>query len=239
MLGGHATQGDDLGGNEGVALLSSAAMQPSQLLLSQVLLATIGAYLAGSIPFGLIVARVTGGPDPRAIGSGRLGGTNSLRALGRRRAAVVSTADVLKGYLPIVAVRASGGDDLLAAIAALCAVIGATRSIWVGFKGGRGIATGVGTALAIAPLAVAAAAPFFFVLIVRTRIVSIGSLAAALVFAPAAMVIRTASGLPLDAGFLAYSIIGPALVWIAHADNIARLRNGSERTIDLGMLQRD
>ena len=82
-------------------------MQPSHLLL-----ATLGAYLAGSIPFGLLVARATGGPDPRAIGSGRLGGTNSLRALGRRRAIVVSTGDVLKGYLPIVAVRAVDGDDL-------------------------------------------------------------------------------------------------------------------------------
>ena len=99
-------------------------MQPSHLLL-----ATLGAYVAGSIPFGLLVARATGGPDPRAIGSGRLGGTNSLRALGRRRAVVVSTCDVLKGYLPIVAVRAAGGDDLLVSLAALCAVIGATRSV--------------------------------------------------------------------------------------------------------------
>ncbi|MEY4388879.1 MAG: hypothetical protein RLZZ432_598, partial [Chloroflexota bacterium] len=66
-------------------------------------------YLSGSIPFGLIVARVTGGPDPRAVGSGRLGGTNSLRALGRRRAAVVSAGDVLKGYLPVAAVAAVGG----------------------------------------------------------------------------------------------------------------------------------
>ena len=209
-------------------------MQPSHLLL-----ATLGAYLAGSIPFGLLVARATGGPDPRAIGSGRLGGTNSLRALGRRRAIVVSTGDVLKGYLPIVAVRAVGGDDLLVSLAALCAVIGATRSVWVGFKGGRGIATGVGTALAIAPLAVAIAAPFFFLLIWRTRIVSIGSLAAALAFAPAALIIRASNGASIDLGFAAYAIIGPTLVWIAHADNIARLRNGSERRFDVEMLQRD
>ena len=209
-------------------------MQPSQILL-----ATLGAYLAGSIPFGLLVARATGGPDPRAVGSGRLGGTNSLRALGRRRAVVVSTGDVLKGYLPIVAVRAAGGDDLLVSLAALCAVVGATRSVWVGFKGGRGIATGVGTALAIAPLAVAAAAPFFFLSIWRTRIVSIGSLAAALAFAPAALIIRATSGVSIDVGFAAYAIIGPALVWIAHADNISRLRDGSERRFDVGMLQRD
>ena len=209
-------------------------MQPSHLLL-----ATLGAYLAGSIPFGLVVARATGGPDPRAIGSGRLGGTNSLRALGRRRAAVVSAGDVLKGFLPIVAVRTAGGDDLLVSIAALCAVTGATRSVWVGFKGGRGIATGVGTALAIAPLAVAAAAPLFFLLIWRTRIVSIGSLAAAFAFAPASLIIRATTGPAIDMGFAAYAIIGPALVWIAHADNIARLLDGSERRFDVEMLQRD
>lgn len=209
-------------------------MQPLPLIL-----ATLGAYLAGSIPFGLLVARATGGPDPRAIGSGRLGGTNSLRALGRRRAAVISTLDVLKGLAPIFAVRSAGGDDLLVTIAALCAVIGATRSIWVGFKGGRGIATGLGTAIAIAPLAIVAVAPIFFALILRTRIVSIGSLAAAAAFAPAAVAIRVAGGGMLDAGFLAYVVVGPALVWFAHADNIARLRNGSEREIDLGMLQRD
>ena len=110
-----------------------------------------------------------------------------------------------------------GGDDLLVSLAALCAVVGATRSVWVGFKGGRGIATGVGTALAIAPLAVAAAAPFFFLSIWRTRIVSIGSLAAAFAFAPASLIIRATSGVSIDIGFAAYAIVGPALVWIACA----------------------
>ena len=206
---------------------------------SLLLVATVGAYLSGSIPFGLLVARFTGGPDPRSVGSGRTGGTNALRALGRRRAAVVSAGDILKGALPVLAVRALGGGDGTEVAAALFAVVGATRSIWVGFKGGRGIATGFGTALAIAPIALAAAAPIFIVVIWRTRIVSLGSLAAVAAFAPIEIFVRMQTPDGLSIWALAYSIVGPALVWLAHADNIARLRAGTERTFDAGALTRD
>ena len=206
---------------------------------SLLLVATVGAYLSGSIPFGLLVARLTGGPDPRSVGSGRTGGTNALRALGRRRAAVVSAGDILKGALPVLAVRALGGRDGTEVAAALFAVVGATRSIWVGFKGGRGIATGFGTALAIAPIALAAAAPIFIVVIWRTRIVSLGSLAAVAAFAPIEIFVRMQTPDGLSIWALAYSIVGPALVWLAHADNIARLRAGTERTFDAGALTRD
>ena len=206
---------------------------------SLLLVATVGAYLSGSIPFGLLVARLTGGPDPRSVGSGRTGGTNAHRALGRRRAAVVSAGDILKGALPVLAVRALGGGDGTEVAAALFAVVGATRSIWVGFKGGRGIATGFGTALAIAPIALAAAAPIFIVVIWRTRIVSLGSLAAVAAFAPIEIFVRMQTPDGLSIWALAYSIVGPALVWLAHADNIARLRAGTERTFDAGALTRD
>jgi glycerol-3-phosphate acyltransferase PlsY len=206
---------------------------------SLLLVATAGAYLSGSIPFGLLVARLTGGPDPRSVGSGRTGGTNALRALGRRRAAVVSAGDILKGAMPVLAVRALGGGDAAEVAAALFAVVGATRSIWVGFKGGRGIATGFGTALAIAPIALAAAAPIFIVVIWRTRIVSLGSLAAVAAFAPIEIFLRMQTNDGLSIWALAYSIVGPALVWLAHADNIARLRAGTERTFDAGALTRD
>ena len=206
---------------------------------SLLLVATVGAYLSGSIPFGLLVARLTGGPDPRSVGSGRTGGTNALRALGRRRAAVVSAGDILKVALPVLAVRALGGGDGTEVAAALFAVVGATRSIWVGFKGGRGIATGFGTALAIAPIALAAAAPIFIVVIWRTRIVSLGSLAAVAAFAPIEIFVRMQTPEGLSIWALAYSIVGPALVWLAHADNIARLRAGTERRFDAGALTRD
>ena len=207
--------------------------------LTLLLVATVGAYLSGSIPFGLLVARLTGGPDPRSVGSGRTGGTNALRALGRRRAAVVATGDILKGTLPVLAVRSLGAGDGAEVTAALFAVVGATRSVWVGFKGGRGIATGFGTALAIAPVALAAVAPVFIAVIWRTRLVSLGSLVAVAAFAPIELVLRTQTAEGLSLWILANSIIGPSLVWLAHADNIARLRAGTERTFDAGALTRD
>lgn len=212
---------------------------------SLLLVATVGAYLSGSIPFGLVVARLTGGPDPRSVGSGRTGGTNALRALGRRRAAVVSAGDILKGALPVLAVRAISAEgaevwtSTWTVIAALFAVIGATRSVWVGFKGGRGIATGFGTALAVAPLALATVSPIFLIVIWRTRIVSLGSLSAAALFAPALFFISHIGTGALDGALIAYGVVGPALVWLAHADNIARLRAGTERTFDAGALTKD
>ena len=213
--------------------------------LSLLFAATFGAYLAGSIPFGLLVARLTGGPDPRSVGSGRTGGTNALRALGRRRASIVAAGDILKGTLPVLAVRSLADQGGAASAswwevaAALFAVIGATRSVWVGFKGGRGIATGFGTALAIAPLPLAAVAPVFLVVIWRTKIVSLGSLAAAALFAPALITIDLATTASLDSALVAYGVVGPALVWVAHADNITRLRGGTERRFDSGLLRRD
>jgi glycerol-3-phosphate acyltransferase PlsY len=147
--------------------------------------------------------------------------------------------DILKGTLPVLAVRALGAGDASEVTAALFAVLGATRSVWVGFKGGRGIATGFGTALAIAPVALAAAAPIFIIIIWRTRLVSLGSLAAVAAFAPIAIILRMQTADGISIWMLAYSIVGPSLVWLAHADNIARLRAGTERTFDAGALTRD
>ena len=157
----------------------------------------------------------------------------------------MAAGDILKGTLPVLAVRSLADQGGAASAswwevaAALFAVIGATRSVWVGFKGGRGIATGFGTALAIAPLPLAAVAPVFLVVIWRTKIVSLGSLAAAALFTPALITINLATTASLDSALVAYGVVGPALVWVAHADNITRLRGGTERRFDTGLLRRD
>src|SRR3954453_8319870 len=134
------------------------------------------AYLVGSIPFGVIVAGISGGPDPRSIGSGRTGGTNALRALGRKWALVVVAGDLLKGALPVLLARfVTGGDATTEVLCAAAAVLGAWRSAFLGFtRGGRGVGTGVGTMLVIQPLAVVLAAPVFFGVILLTRYVSLG-----------------------------------------------------------------
>ena len=133
----------------------SVPLDPALVLRTAILM--LVAYLAGSVPVGVLVARASGGADPRTIGSGRTGGTNALRALGRKWAAVVVIGDLLKGALPVLLARVvTGGDPLVEALCGGSAVAGAIWSVFAGFRSGRGVGTGVGTMLVIQPLAVVA-----------------------------------------------------------------------------------
>jgi acyl phosphate:glycerol-3-phosphate acyltransferase len=205
-------------------------------MLLRVLLVVVG-YLVGSIPVGVIVARVSGGPDPRTIGSGRTGGTNSLRALGRKWAAVVVAGDLAKGALPVLLTRVlTGGDALAEVIVAGAAVLGSVRSIFLNFSGGRGVGTGVGTMLVIQPLAVILAAPVFFLVILATRYVSLGSLLGSAAMFPAMLLIWAVASGWVPPAYLLWAAVGPLLIWLAHADNIERLLHGKERKFDLGLI---
>jgi glycerol-3-phosphate acyltransferase PlsY len=196
------------------------------------------AYLAGSIPFGVVVAGISGGPDPRSIGSGRTGGTNALRALGRKWALVVVAGDLLKGALPVLLARyVTGGDATTEVLCAAAAVLGAWRSAFLGFAGGgRGVGTGVGTMLVIQPLAVVLAAPVFFGVILLTRYVSLGSLLGSAAMFPAMLLLWAVAQGWVPPQYLAWAAVGPVLIWIAHADNIDRLIHGKERKFDLNLL---
>jgi len=195
------------------------------------------AYLIGSIPTGVIVARLAGARDPRTTGSGRTGGTNALRAMGRKLASIVVIGDVLKGVLPVLLARwATGGDPALEAACAVAAVIGSARSIFLGFHGGRGVATGVGTMLVIQPLAVILAAPVFIGVILITRYVSLGSLLGSAAMIPAVALVFLVINGTVPPAYLIYAVTGAAVVWLAHADNIDRLLHGTERKFDLGLL---
>ena len=188
-------------------------------------------YLAGSLPMGVIVARVTGARDPRTVGSGRTGGTNALRAMGAQRAVMVAALDVAKGAVPVAAAMLVGASPLAVALTAAAAVAGAWRSVFLRFHGGRGVATGIGATLVIQPLVIPLAAPFFFGTIWLTRYVSLGSL------------LGTAAGAALLGVFVwlgwndwpdfLFGVIGASIVWIAHHDNIGRLLRGEERRFDL------
>ena len=193
------------------------------------------AYLAGSIPVGALVARRVGGPDLRSVGSGRTGGTNALRALGRKWAAVVVLGDLLKGALPVLLARVVTGDPVIEVLCGGAAVVGAIWSVFAGFRSGRGVGTGVGTMLVIQPLAVLLAAPVFVVVILLTRYVSLGSLLGSAAMFPAMLlVLLVVPATPLP--YIIYAAVGAVFIWLAHADNIDRLLHGTERKFDLGLL---
>ena len=193
------------------------------------------AYLAGSIPVGSIVAQRVGGPDLRSVGSGRPGGTHALRALGRKWAGVVVLGDLAKGALPVLVARMVTGDPLVEVLCGVAAVAGAIWSIFAGFRSGRGVGTGVGTMLVIQPIAVLLAAPVFFVAILLTRYVSLGSLLGSAAMFPAMLLmLLVVPATPLP--YVMYAAVGAALIWLAHADNIDRLLHGTERKFDLGLI---
>src|SRR5436190_1257279 len=208
-------------------------MDPAMVLQTLVLM--LVGYLAGSIPMGVVVARVTGGTDPRTIGSGRTGGTNALRALGRGRAAIVVIGDLLKGAVPVLLARYVTGDPLVEVLCGAAAVAGAIWSVFAGFRSGRGVGTGVGTMLVIQPVAVFLATPVFIGVILLTRYVSLGSLIGSAAMFPAMLlVLLVVPETPLP--YVIYTAFGAALIWLAHADNIDRLLHGTERKFDLGLL---
>jgi len=206
---------------------TGAAVVP-QVALDGVFIAL--GYLAGSLPMGVLVAKLTGARDPRTVGSGRTGGTNALRAMGAWRAALVAMLDVLKGFVPVAAASLAGASPLGVALTGVAAVVGAWASVWLHFHGGRGVATGIGAALFIQPLALPITAPVFFLIIFLTRWVSLGSL------------LVTAIGSAVIGGFVLlgwnpwphflFAVLGTCVVWIAHHDNIGRLLRGKERRFD-------
>jgi glycerol-3-phosphate acyltransferase PlsY len=200
--------------------------------MSLVLAALLG-YLVGAIPFGLIIGRLTRGIDLREYGSHRTGATNALRTLGMRAAAAVFLLDVGKGVSAVLLARALfGGDPLVewaAAAAGLAAIIGHNWSLFIGFTGGRGVATSAGALGAMSVWTIVILAPIVALLIWRSRYVSLGSISGAL-GAPvitAALAAIGAATVPA----IAYALGSGLLVTTAHADNIARLRAGTERKI--------
>ena len=194
--------------------------------------ALVAGFLIGGIPFGIIVPRLIGGPDPRTIGSGRTGGANVSRAVGYRWAAVSGLLDVAKGAVAVLIALVIGGGPGVEVAAALAAVIGHSRSIYIGFHGGRGIAPATGGVLVIAPLVLLAIFPIFVITILLTRITSIGSLSATAV-GGMIMVVATVV-MPLAPIYAVYGIAVPSLIWLFHADNIARLLSGTERRMGRG-----
>jgi glycerol-3-phosphate acyltransferase PlsY len=203
-------------------------MDTGQVLVGVVVI--VVAYLIGGIPWGVVIARLTGGPDPRTIGSGRTGGANVMRALGPRLALVSGLLDVGKGIVAVALAIAVGGGLLLEILAALAAIIGHSRSIWIGFAGGRGIAPGFGGLIVIAPIVALIVIPIFFAVLLISRYSSLASLTATAI--GALIVIAMVALFQLSPLYAVYAVAAAGLIWLFHLDNIQRLLKGSERQIE-------
>ena len=195
------------------------------------LLATLIAYLVGSLSFAVIVSRAMGLSDPRTYGSGNPGATNVLRSGSKPAAIVTLLLDAAKGWLPVMLVKwfgpAYGLGEGTQALAGIAAFLGHLYPAFFAFKGGKGVATAVGVLLAFQPLLALATLLTFAIMVFFTRYVSLASMVAA-VFAPAYYLIGdgvawTASG----AKTLALIAMGLLLIW-RHRENIQRLRAGTE-----------
>jgi glycerol-3-phosphate acyltransferase PlsY len=195
------------------------------------LLALVAGYLIGAIPFGVLIG-LFAGVDPRRAGSGRTGATNLLRTVGPAGAAAVFLLDLAKGIGAVLLATwlyRGAGAGWVAAAAGAAAIIGHIRSLFIGFRGGRGVATAVGGLLAMAPWAVALLAPVVVAVIWRWRYVSLGSIIGALL-APVATGALAAMGAGrIEA--VGYAAAAAILITVAHADNIDRLRTGTERRL--------
>lgn len=185
----------------------------------------VGAFLLGSIPFGVVISRLFYHRDIRQSGSGNIGAMNALRTLGKTGAIAVLILDAAKGVVPALLVMLLLRDTHLAAIVAACATLGHCFSPWLNFKGGKGVATSFGAIFALSWPSGIAAICGWLVGALSTTYSSVGSMLAHLV-APVALWYFTR-----DAWLTGYGVFAAILVFYTHRENIARLREGRESGI--------
>ena len=181
-------------------------------------------YVLGSVPTGLLVGRAFG-VDVRKVGSGNIGMANVLRAAGKWAAALTMIGDMLKGLIPVIIARNFTDDSWVLAAVALAAVIGHCWPVFLGFRGGKGVATGAGTSIGLAPLVGLSLFAFWWIVVLLSRYTSLGAIAV-MVVSPFAFWL---SGQPLP--YVLYTVIGGALVLWRHRENARALMKGTERKI--------
>ena len=188
--------------------------------LSELLITALLAYLAGSIPFGLLVSRAFGLPDPRRIGSGNIGATNVLRTGSKAAALTTLLLDAAKGLVAVIVARALVGEDA-AQIAGLTAFLGHVFSVWLGFRGGKGVATLLGALAGFGTLIGLTAMAAWLGIFLVWRISSLSALVAA--------ALTPAVALMLGQGhmFVATLLMAIVVFW-SHRANIRRLLDGTE-----------
>ena len=185
----------------------------------------IAAYLIGSVPFALLLARRWGAADLRRIGSGNLGAANVLRTSGVRAGVVVAMLDIAKGAVSVMLAQRFAGDAAAPAAAGLAAIVGHIYPVWLRFRGGKGVATACGVFSVLTPLAIPPAVAVFAVAVWITKYISLGSVLASVALPP----IAYAMGSPAPAVVAAF--VASAIIVFRHRSNLVRLRTGTERRI--------
>ena len=187
-------------------------------------------YLLGSLPFGYWAVRLRG-IDLRLVGSGNTGATNVMRVLGLKIGVVVMALDIGKGVAAVLIARSVSDNELVWVLAAAAAVVGHMYPLFLGFKGGKGVAVGAGTMLALVPWMGVAAFVLWLCISLATRYVSIGSVVTAIAYPAAAFL----TDQPWPVRLFALGA-GAWVIW-RHRGNIARLRAGTEHRLNLPTLR--
>lgn len=180
----------------------------------------------GSIPVGLILAKLQG-RDPRKVGSGNIGATNVMRAAGRKAGIITLLGDMVKGFLPTILAACYIKDPFAVALVGFAAFLGHLFPIYIGFKGGKGIATSVGIFLAVSPLAILVNAIIFVLVMLKWNYVSLGSLVGTAAM-PVTLVLLGA-----PPAYTVLSVAMAILIFVKHRANIRRLLAGTENPLNL------
>jgi acyl phosphate:glycerol-3-phosphate acyltransferase len=191
------------------------------------------AYLLGAIPFGYLIVKSRQGRDVRAAGSGNIGAANVTRVAGAAAGLLTLALDAGKGYLAVwIAARLAHGSIRWMIAAALAAVIGHLFPVWLGFRGGRGVATGVGVFLPICWSAVVAALTIWILVVIFWRYVSLGSIVAAAAMPLLFFLLYAPPHAPPHIASLGAVVISVLIIW-RHRPNIGRLIEGTENRLKL------
>jgi acyl phosphate:glycerol-3-phosphate acyltransferase len=195
----------------------------------QEIIAVVIAYLVGSVPFAFVLARRRG-IDLRRVGSGNVGASNVLRTSGVRNAVAAMCLDGAKGCMAVIVAQRLTVGDLTPVAAGVASILGHIYPIWLGFRGGKGVATATGVFAVLAPLALGIASSVFVLAVWVTRYISVGSLAAAITLAVATVASDVSTAVAAGA------IVSALIIVHRHRANLARLVAGTERRVGQRLL---
>lgn len=201
-------------------------------------------YLIGSIPTAIIVGKITKNIDIRQYGSGNAGGTNAFRVLGWKAGLFVSLFDVAKGvfataFISQIRLDTPPPDSAwLMILAGVCAILGHTYTIFAGFKGGKGVATGAGMIVALYPIAFLICLLIFALVLFSTGLVSVSSISAALGLPIVLWILNHFRSFSIEPALLIFSIFIPIFIIFTHRSNIRRLLKGEEKPFEKLILLR-